>query len=242
MGRKRKNTTEELIQIVDQYYVACNGNFMKFNASHIAEYANTQGHKVQYYDFCRNTTVKQYIDEVKNKVNQMKVESHEVAYKDMDIDEFLRINNTKERLKKALILLEEKWKYSYELLIDSNKKYKKLGKENSKIKSEYEKICNELEEAIAEGKKLKIKLRDGQREIRYLKKMLETYLYPAIANEILKQEGVLREIDTEIPKKTVEAISEVNSDEIEPVINIINRTEKLFAEDILSDMWKNIED
>lgn len=92
----------------------------------------------------------------------------------------------------------------------------------------------EKKEAIKEVRRLTA-------ENRYLRKMLKTYLYPALANEILVEEGQIRNPDTEATEKAKEslldgkfpsAVSETMKQDVKEIRTI---------EDVAAAMWEGLE-
>lgn len=112
---------------------------------------------------------------------------------------------------KALTELDSYWKRVYEQADMTAAQNKKLMREKSKRESA-------LKEAVAQGESLKSDNAALSRERnklaaenRYLRKMLRMYLYPAVANEILIEEGELTEPDIRATDKAVLDMTEFSA-------------------------------
>ena len=216
MSRPRKMTTEQMIEVVDSYYMAraeCNEKLLK--CSLIANYAIELGYSAAGYDFARNLEVREHIERMKCYAEVQAEECHNekvsLSYKSLDISGFIRVNNDNMKLTKALNELDAYWKSIYE----NAKKIAAQNRELIKKESGYEtqlsnagNIQKKLQSEKAELSKLNNAL---IHENRYLRKMLRTYLYPAIANEILLKENVIKEADTEATAAAVRQMTELGN-------------------------------
>jgi len=194
MARPRKITNEQMIAIVDTYYhTHCDGNEKLLKCSLIAKFAQELGFDVKEYDFARNMEVREHIErwkvfaETTKEVYGRKYKP--TAYKSLDVDAFLRTNGNPAKLADALRELDGSWMHIYEsyeevtrqnwVLIHEKAKRKKLLREKDE---DIDRLNSGISEFITENNKLSI-------ENRYLRKMLRKYLYPALADEILKNEN-----------------------------------------------------
>ena len=91
----------------------------------------------------------------------------------------------------------------------------------------------EKKEAVSETRKLTA-------ENRYLRKMLKTYLYPALANEILVEEGQVKNPDTEATDEAKEKLvdGKFPSSVTETVKNDMKEIRTI--EDALDAMWEGL--
>ena len=194
MARPRKITTEQMIEIVDTYYhMRCDGNEKLLKCSLIAKFAQELDFDVKEYDFARNLEVREHIErwkvfaETTKEVYGRKYKP--TSYKNLDIDAFLRINGNSTKLADALRELDGSWLRIYEsyeevtrqnwvLMHEKAKREKLLREKDENI----DRLNAAISEFITENNKLSI-------ENRYLRKVLRKYLYPALADEILKNEN-----------------------------------------------------
>ena len=129
-----------------------------------------------------------------------------IAYKNIDVDAFLNRNYTKEMLKNSILELDESWRSVYERAADLATKNAALLSELASKKRAIEAIVADKDSCEAQNKSLKRDLTELAAENRYLKKSLQEYLYPAIANEILKREQVLEQADTDVMPEAMLAL------------------------------------
>lgn len=206
MARPRKMTTEQMISVIDSYYlVQVQGNPKKLKCSMIAAYATELGYQAEGYDFARNIEVREYIERMKC-VAELEVEKSlgmDASYKSLDIISFMSVNSDRKQLARSLTELDSYWKNIYEkacaiaaanqkLISDKNKKeglIKSLEKEFADLTHKVDEVTEERNKTIAEN--------------RYLKKMLRKYLYPAVADEILMRDNILKSVDTKISDEAV---------------------------------------
>ena len=196
MARPRKTDTETMLRIVDAYFEST-GNPDKLKCSHLEEYAFSQGFDIKAYDFRRNTSVRQRMEELRD-LSPLHSESVAIAYKSLDVDAFLSRCRTKTMLRNSLIELDETWRRIYERAIDMSKTNTTLKAAAARAAEEKEQFLSVIDGLTGQIRALKREKKDLTLQTRYLKKMLRTYLYPAIANEILMRENVLDQADTDV--------------------------------------------
>ena len=111
------------------------------------------------------------------------------AYRTLDIDALLIKSRNISEFKTCIRELDEYWKSVYEASVNTEK-------ENERLRS-HKADPNELQEARDANNRLETRIRELEREnrhltlaCRYMRKMLKKYLYPSVANELLKQEKI----------------------------------------------------
>ena len=206
MARPRKVGAETMLQLVNDYYES-HGDGGRLKCSLLEEYATKRGYDIKAYDFRRSADVRRRVDELKD-ISFLPVNSGGVAYKGLDVDAFINNARNRESLKNSLMELDETWRRMYDRYIAASKENDVLAKAARKHADELDEAASKSLEAVAEMARLKKERKDMLLENRYLKKMIKAYLYPAIANEILKNERVLDEIDTEVTSEALKALSE----------------------------------
>lgn len=206
MARPRKLSTEKMIQIVNDFYESC-GDAGRLKCSFLEEYAVSCGFNVKAYDFRRNAEVRRRIGELMD-LSLLPMEKGSMAYKSLDVDALLGRTHSRESLKISLIELDGTWRRIYDRAVS-------LSKENETLAETIRRQAAEIELHICNGSNLGkeiAKLKNENKTIllenRYLKKMIRAYLYPAAANEILKDENVLEQTDTKVTAAAVEALTE----------------------------------
>ena len=186
MARPRSFTEDELIALINEYYLEYPNRMIK--TSDLERYAKTHGRpNFKAYSIRRCPKAKQYIDQI-NANNQVTLETTIVTWRQLDVDAFLNLNRSRSDLKNALIQRDnyygEVCRSAGEFLRDKKQLEVKITRMNSEI--------NNLKNQIAELEQMNTKRinRYSQVMLSKMKKVLDTYVYPDIANEILKKEGL----------------------------------------------------
>ena len=177
MARPRSFTEDELIALINEYYLEYPNRMIK--TSDLERYARTHGHpNFKAYSIRRCAKAKQYIDQT-NDNNQATLETTIVTWRQLDVDAFLNLNRSRSDLKNALIQRDnyygEVCRSAGEFLRDKERLEAKITRMNSEINNL--KNTNKIN-------------RYSQEMLSKMKKVLDTYVYPDIANEILKKEGL----------------------------------------------------
>ena len=133
-------TTEQMISVVDSYYLAraeCNEKRLK--CSLIAAYAVELGYEAKGYDVARNMEVREHIERMKCCAEAQSETAVVPTYKSLDVAGFIRSNRGDAQLKQALTELDGYWGLVYrhaEMLADH-------GRELMKEKSGLEQALKE---------------------------------------------------------------------------------------------------
>ena len=186
MARPRLFTEDELIALINEYYLEYPNRMVK--TSDLERYANAHGHpEFKSYSIRRCPKAKQYIDQI-NASNQVTLETTIVTWRQLDVDAFLNLNRSRSDLKNALIQRDnyygEVCRSAGEFLRDKERLEAKITRMNSEI--------NNLKNQVAELEQMNTNKinRYSQEMLSKMKKVLDTYVYPDIANDILKKEGL----------------------------------------------------
>lgn len=186
MARPRSFTEDELIALINEYYLEYPNRMIK--TSDLERYAKTHGRSnFKAYSIRRCPKAKQYIDQI-NASNQVTLETTIVTWRQLDVDAFLNLNRSRSDLKNALIQRDnyygEVCRSAGEFLRDKEHLEDKIRRMKSEI--------NNLKNQVAELEQMNTNKinRYSQEMLSKMKKVLDTYVYPDIANEILKKEGL----------------------------------------------------
>jgi len=205
MARPRKWDTGVLLHIVDSYFESI-GDPGKLKCSFLEEYAASLGMNIKAYDFRRNETVRQRMAELRASIQVDGVGI--VSYKSMDVDAMMNRSRTREALRNSLLELDETWRRIYE-------KAAAVSEQNRSFLADIQSKKQNLDTLTAEKGALETKLKTAEVssksllvENRYLRKMLRQYLYPAVANEILRAENVLEQVDTEVTQTAMDKLTD----------------------------------
>jgi len=189
-----------MLHIVDSYYET-NGNPNMLKCSFLEEYAASLGLNAKAYDFRRNEAVRKRMEELRG-IGKADC-AGAIAYKGMDVDAFLNRNRTREMLRNSLLELDEIWRRVYERTAALTQHNASLLAEIFSKKQETQTLDSQKSELETENRALETSSNALVLENRYLKRMLKQYLYPAIANEILKNENVLEQANTEVTQEAM---------------------------------------
>lgn len=206
MGRKAKIEDATLLYLLDQFFIEeCNKDVTRLKIPAFAEFVRRNGHEdVQDYLVRRNVSVREHINQIKMDADSA-YQGRAVVFRNLDVDLFLSKNTSPASLKKALTERDNYYQQLAESAVYCIGKYDELKEEISKLTTEKEALQLEKNSYAAENKQLKTSLREYQEEIQKLRAFVDTYINPEIANELLKQEGLLK---TTAGIVSVEAIAE----------------------------------
>lgn len=192
MARKIKIDTETLISLVGQFYAEkCDNNPAALKIPAIGEYIRSQGYDVADYLIRRNQDVRDYITRLQNNTEETYINSVSV-YRDMDINAFVEKNNTPSKLIKAI---KERENYYREVTTSAAYCFQENKKLQRKIQ-DMEKRIKELEASMAKDEGVYSETSRLCKELKaendQLRNVVDTYVYPEIANELLKKQGLLK--------------------------------------------------
>lgn len=161
-----------------------------------------------------------------------------IVYQSFDVEKFIRCNCSEHSMISALNEINSYWKNVSDQAVA-------IGNQNKKLLADTKVITDNLKLANDEIKSLKSELSSLLAknnnlivENRYFKKMLRTYLYPAIANEILIKEGVLEESESKVTEKAIKDLVENDiptsfSESVTKDVSMQSKEDRL-----ISKMWR----
>ena len=238
MARPRKMTTDMMLEIVDNFFnVEAIGNTVMLKCSLIAEYAVKTGHSVAAYDFRRNEKVRSRIEELKN-TNGLFSDAKPLVFKNLNVPEFLNNNSNGKQLKRALTELDAYWSNIFEYANGITVKNRELKRNTTLLNKKICDITEENKTIIAKTKELSAEKKKLLLENKYLRSMLKTHLYPALANEILRSDQLHIKDEALIPKQTIECMTD--SEQPKSFSESIKQDQKMISkeEKILKLMWE----
>lgn len=238
MARPRLFTEDELIALINEYYLEYPNRMIK--TSDLERYANAHGHpNFKAYSIRRCAKAKQYIDQI-NANNQVTLETTIVTWRQLDVDAFLNLNRSRSDLKNALIQRDnyygEVCRSAGEFLRDKERLEAKITRMNSEI--------NNLKNQIAELEQMNTNKinRYSQVMLSKMKKVLDTYVYPDIANEILKKEGLDSLFSLYVNPESVESEMITPESVLEIDNNQTNTSDEDNTVDSIQDLMGEFED
>lgn len=201
MARPVKMDHDFMLSLTQAYYAEkCNGDPKMLKIPKIGEYIRSKGYEINDYLIRRNSKIIEYINCMNEKNEQKRITIVSV-FRDMDVDEFLKKNYSLDKMKKALIERQNYYMevaHSASLIIEENKK---LKTKINKLEKELSELEEELESTSLDRTEVLKGFHDAKKKARVLMDLVDTYLYPEIANELLAQKGIIRKnegvVDTE---------------------------------------------
>ena len=197
-----------MLRILESY-LKKHGDISKLKCSNLEKYAVTLGFDVKAYDFRRDEAVRNRIDELCNNTADDRISA--LAYKNLDTDALITNHPTRAALKAALLELDSNWRRVYERSVAVAAENTALLSENNSKKRAITDLSKESAAAQDEIKSLKHLAAEQQSEIRYLRSVLEKHLYPALADELLRREGVRTQTDTQVSDTTMAAMTDADT-------------------------------
>lgn len=192
MGRKRLIEETELIKYIDRYlYEELNGVPDKLTAANISRYLKSNGFNIEPRIISRDKAAMAHVRALQDAFESTDPSIKPVVFKPLDIDAFLRTNSSPQALKRALA---ERDQYYSDVadkaaLIAQNKK--DLESKLNSVQSEFEATKAELKKAQETIASYKAEKRFLETNNHALRKTIDTYIKPAIADELLKKDGYL---------------------------------------------------
>ena len=244
MARPKKINTDEMIQIVDSYFTTeAAGNPERLKCSLLEEFAERNGYSIKAYDFRRDVNVRKHLEILKQMVlddNGMRIILGE-SYKSLDVNRILKVRRDPDELRKIIGEMDDYWKQVYENSVETTKKAAGFRKEKECMAVELKSVTQRLEDYQKDSSDAVANNRALLLENRYLRKMLKTYLYPALANEILQQENLIKNADSEVTVLAKEKVIDGKFPAALREATEEDRTIQNHEEALLEKMWKEIE-
>ena len=205
MGRPKLIEDQALLELIKKYYYEeCHGDAKELKLPKITEYINKNGYPNYPVTTLRRTSIAMaYIEEMKKIAD----DNHYVAvsaYQTIDAAAFVDANRSRDMLIKGI---SERDSY-YKTIADSaSHAFEKLNQLQQQLDRKKE-ANTELNGKVAEleelNAKYKAQLRELDIELRASKAVIDTYIYPELANELLVKEGALRKTESPIKEGALE--------------------------------------
>ncbi|MEW4353822.1 hypothetical protein AB1I63_02840 [Streptococcus pneumoniae] len=205
MARQKYISDEDLINLFEQYLIShCSNDPNLVKISQFGNFVRKKGYpNVADTTIRRNTVFRQTLEFHKQEFEDDDYQTI-ITYKTLDVENFLAINRTPVALKSALVEL--------------NQYYKKIVDYATSFKQEADRLRAEVKILEAKNETLSKKLKDDrdlEHENKKLRSIVKTSIYPEIANELLKAEGLLKSdnqiiTDEYLSNHIITADSEIN--------------------------------
>lgn len=215
MGRPPKYNVSKVIQDIDNYFFTNARQTAVLKPQKLISYLQSKGHNIQEYDLRKNDTLKEHLKNLKTTEIEQSL-SVSSTYKTIDADEFIQKNRTPQQIKTGISLLNEYYENIYNKSVSVMELYKKTEEKLKKLDLENKNLYQENCEMKSTIDKLNI-------EIRLLRKILKTNVYPEIANVLLAENGLLQA--DSLPQIISEKGKEHIITEDDSIINVIKKIE-----------------
>ncbi len=191
MARPKQVDDSIIIGLIKRYYQdECSSDPRKLKYEDVTKFINSNGYpEYAATSLRRNKAARTYIDSLKERT-QKAIISTVTAYKTLDVDDFIRNNRGIGDLKRSLTELDA----YYMSVADSASQ---IFNEHNGLVAKYEETKAKLHESNIELQKMKEALNELRHENAAMKKenkalesVINTYVYPEIANELLAKERV----------------------------------------------------
>lgn len=213
MARKRIITTEELIKNLDEYIVENNG--VVPSIPNLGEYLRGKGIPIKDYTIRRDKSFRDYYDTVGKNAN-ISAENEVVVYNTLDIPAFIAKNNSIAKMTQALATRDQYYSNICSKASRAINEKNKLEEKVKKLDKELLFVEDMLEEAEENCKKDEIIAM--RKALVAIKQTLNSYIYPDMANAVLKKDGLLEVVNSVIPDELADKMLMNATDDIEEVV------------------------
>lgn len=203
-GRPPKATAEEKISIVNQYYICkTNGNPLEMIShgiySKLSEFAKEKNFSLEPHDFAKDQTVRDYI---RNLATQYSEESSTVipVYEPLDITALMALGRV--QIEKTLRDREAYYESLHVRSARAVENYALVVEKCAHLQSELELALKENDAQTEEKNALTMKLREAQKEVGYLRRVIRKDVEPERAQQYL-QGLTSREAVVEMARESV---------------------------------------
>lgn len=189
MARKKYIDDQELLLLFEHYLLEhCSNNPRLFKIPQFGNYLRNNG-----FPQVADTTIrrnKEFRQALNDKLELFEDNTYQtvITYKTLDVERFLMTNRTPKAIKSALVELNGHYKRIVDATIAYKDEVESLKKRMEELKSELAQLKESkyvFDEQARANKEL-------EGENKKLRNLLKTSLYPEIANELLKEEGLLK--------------------------------------------------
>lgn len=206
MARPKLIEDHILLELIKKYFhEECRGDIKKLKASEIVKYINNNGYPDYPATTLRRTkAAMDYIEELKKTVSDDNYITS-VSYQTVDAALLVDSNRSRDSLIKAISERDSYYKTIADSSAQSFERYSRLLKEHDAEKAANALLSQkitELEELIS---RYKADIKALTYELNASKSVIDTYLYPEIANELLVKEGAIRQTEGFIKEDALES-------------------------------------
>lgn len=217
MARTKTYQTKELIAWLNEYKIENPG--IKVTIPKFGVYLRSKGKDIQDHTLRRDEEFREYLQNSNDEENSKNFNDL-VTYKTIDVDSFMEKNNNKGKLREALINRD---RYYANVAAKGAEAIKEKKECQAKIKEmniqieELKNVIKETEKKLIEEKEKNTdtKIKEKDKAIVAMKNILDDYIYPDMANAILKRDGVLKVVNSVVDNDVVDEKSICANTDIE---------------------------
>ena len=182
MARKKSISDDELIHLFEQYLISqCSCDLSLVKSPRFGDYVRNHGYQnVAATTLRRNKRFRDFLKESEIKYQDENYEAV-ITYKTIDPDNFMAKNRAPGAMKRALVEISQYYKKIANIAASYKQEADKLRSLNSELQSTNEDLKQKLQREN--------ELSDENQK---LLQIIKTSVYPEIANELLKAEGLLK--------------------------------------------------
>lgn len=189
-GRPKKTDSDVLIRLVEDYFAnEGHGNPAALQCTKLAKYARKCGVDANDYDFRRDSRVMERIQELKQDQQGFKPVGT-TAYRNLDIEGLIRSCSDLSILRRKLYELDAYWRSVYASAEETRAEVRKLHRTREELTKQTEELKRNADAVVREKDAFSSANKALEKENAYLRKQIRTYLYPALANELLSQSNL----------------------------------------------------
>jgi hypothetical protein len=193
LGRKRLISDEKILILLNDFLIeACEGNINLFKIPVFGEYVRSNGYSnISDRLIRRNKALLNKIAELQ--VSEKSIDDHIIStFKTIDTQKFIENNRTKQAIVSSLTKLNSYYYSVYEAAVRINEHSKKVIESGVKINEEVKLLRVKSKSDDSEKEELRNELQELKGQNKKYKEIIETYVYPEIANELLVKDGLLK--------------------------------------------------
>lgn len=183
MARRKHIEDFEIIEHFEKYLQEeCSNNVSLFKIPRFGDYLRKNGFpSVADTTLRRNTSFREVLAERKAKYDEEEEYRTVITYKTIDVDSFMATNRTPNAIRTGLSELNLYYKKVAEAALEFKNENEKLQDENEELKEQIQQLLQkETSRKALETENIK------------LRALIKSSVYPEIANELLKEEGILQ--------------------------------------------------
>lgn len=183
MARRKHIEDVEIIEHFEKYLQEeCSNNVSLFKIPRFGDYLRKNGFpSVADTTLRRNTSFREVLAERKAKYDEEEEYRTVITYKTIDVDSFMATNRTPNAIRTGLSELNLYYKKVAEAALEFKNENVKLQDENEELKKQIQQLLQkETSRKALETENIK------------LSALIKSSVYPEIANELLKEEGILQ--------------------------------------------------